>query len=147
MDIPESSNSSVGSGVYQRRSTNDLVLQNVTSTLYFNQNGSTYDDFGNYTCEVTIEQAPETSSETVKVVCKYIEYSKLFYFPIILIVKIPRSIWKKCPCLVPQLYHPKFLSHQVCPVIARILTSWKPVSIIYSNHLLQDLSSECDVNI
>jgi hypothetical protein len=82
MDIPESSNSSVGSGVYQRRSTNDLVLQNVTSTLYFNQNGSTYEDFGNYTCEVTIEQAPETSSEIVKVICEYTEYSKLFCFPL-----------------------------------------------------------------
>jgi hypothetical protein len=80
-EISESSNSPIGSGIYQRRSTNDLVLQNVTSTLYFDQNGSTYEDFGNYTCEVSIEPAPETSSEIVKVICKCTEYSKLFYFP------------------------------------------------------------------
>jgi hypothetical protein len=72
VEIPESSNSSVGSGIYQQRSTNDLVLQNVTSTLYFNQNGSTYEDFGNYTCEVTIEKAAENSSALAKVICEYI---------------------------------------------------------------------------
>ena len=74
-EIPQNSNSSIGSGIYQRRSTNDSDLQNVTSTLYFNQSGSTFADFGNYTCEVSIEQAPETDSTIVKVICKYTEYA------------------------------------------------------------------------
>jgi hypothetical protein len=69
-EIPEDSNSSIGSGIYQRRSTNDLVLQNVTSTLFFNQDGSTFDDFGNYTCEVSIDAAPDTDSANTKVICK-----------------------------------------------------------------------------
>ena len=81
MEIPLSSNSSVGSGVYQRRSANDSVLKNVTSTLYFNQSGSTYGDFGNYTCEVSIEQASDINSGIVKVVCKYTECTKLYHFP------------------------------------------------------------------
>ena len=74
-EIPQNSNSSIGSGIYQRRSINDSDLQNVTTTLYFNQSGSTFADFGNYTCEVSIDQAPETDSKVVEVMCKYAEYA------------------------------------------------------------------------
>ncbi len=74
-EIPQNSNSSIGSGIYQQRSTSNVVLQNVTSTLYFHQSGSTFADFGNYTCEVSIEQASKTDSKVVKVICKYTEYA------------------------------------------------------------------------
>ena len=70
-EIPEDQKSSIGSGIYQRRSTNDSALQNVTSTLYFNQGGTTFKDYGNYTCEVTIENAHDIDSEIVEVLCKF----------------------------------------------------------------------------
>ena len=70
-EIQQNSNSSIGSGIYQRRSTNDLPLKNVTSTLYFNQTGSTFDDYGNYTCEVTIKDPHDIDSKIVAVLCKF----------------------------------------------------------------------------
>ena len=71
IEIPKDQNSSIGSGIYQRKSTNDSVLKNVTSTLYFNKNGSTFNDYGNYTCEVTIGNAHDNDSTIVEVLCKF----------------------------------------------------------------------------
>ena len=70
-EIPQNPYSSIGSGIYQRRSNNDESLENVTSTLYFKQSGSTFEDYGNYTCEVTIENARDTDSKVVAVLCKF----------------------------------------------------------------------------
>ena len=69
-DIPEDPKSSIRNGIYQRRSTNNTALKNVSSTLYFNQSGSTFDDFGNYTCEVSIEKDSKTDSKIIRVICK-----------------------------------------------------------------------------
>lgn len=69
-EIPEDTISSLSSGIYQAKSTNVSALQN-TSTLYFNKNGSTFKDYGNYTCEVTIDDANDTDSKLVEVVCKF----------------------------------------------------------------------------
>ena len=70
-ELPGYPNSSIGSGIYQRRYTNNKALQNVTSVLYFNQSGSTFEDYGNYTCEVTIENALDIDLEIVEVLCKF----------------------------------------------------------------------------
>ena len=70
-EIPHNPNSSIGGGIYQRRSTNDPPLKNVTSTLYFNQSGSTFADYGKYTCEVTITNAHDIDSKIVAVLCKF----------------------------------------------------------------------------
>ncbi|XP_028394789.1 hemicentin-1-like [Dendronephthya gigantea] len=72
--IPEDPKLSIKYGMYQRRSTNNQALENVSSILYFNQAGSTFDDSGNYTCEVSIGKDSKTDSKIVRVI----------FYPIIL---------------------------------------------------------------
>ncbi|XP_028410342.1 uncharacterized protein LOC114532921 [Dendronephthya gigantea] len=72
--IPEDSKLSKRNGMYQQRSANNQALENVSSILYFNQSGSTFDDSGNYTCEVSIGQESKNDSKIVRVI----------FYPIIL---------------------------------------------------------------
>ena len=56
--------------VYQKVITNVPNLNNVSSTLYFNQAGAKFNNSGNYTCEVSIESATDIDDKTVEVICK-----------------------------------------------------------------------------
>ena len=93
-EIPETSNSSIGSGIYQIRSTNDTVLDNVTSTLYFNQSGTTFEDYGLYTCEVSINPEPDTDSNTIKVICKCCLFCNYIYIYVYI-----QLVWLRNPKL------------------------------------------------